>query len=126
VPLESSHFAQHCTTVSLMPGKWTVRLEHLSSLHRISVQTQRRLHWSNAPNSPTDDLGPTREDAHQTFRVRKDKTRKDLPLPPLLDPVVVEKRSRWETTKAQPNHADLTPFQKKLLSNSYGKSIVPE
>jgi hypothetical protein len=122
--LESSHFAQQCTTVSLMPGKWTVRLESLASLHRRSAQAQRRLNWTNARNSITGDLGPTREDAHQTFRVRKDQKGKDLPLPPLLDPVITAKRSRWETTKALPKHADATPFQKKLLSNSNGKSVV--
>jgi hypothetical protein len=67
-----------------------------------------------------DDLGPTRDDTHQTFRVRKDGKSKELPLPPLLDPVVLEKRSKWENTKDQPKAADFTPFQKKLQANAFG------
>jgi hypothetical protein len=93
------------------------------SLHRRSIRAQCRSNWTDARNLTADDLGPTREDAHQTFRVRKDGTRKDLPLPPLLDPVIVEERSRWEVKKVQPKDADLTPFQKKLLLNPFGKSI---
>jgi len=66
------------------------------------------------------DLGPTREDAHQTFRLRKDETAKELPLSPLLDPVALEERSRYEQTKERPNFAALTPFQKKLWENPFG------
>jgi hypothetical protein len=70
------------------------------------------------------DLGPTSEDAHGTYRVRSDQKEKDLPLPPLLDPVVLERRSRWENNKARPNAEKFTPFQKKLQANPYGKLPV--
>jgi hypothetical protein len=67
-----------------------------------------------------DELGPTRDEPHQTLRTRKDGSAGTLPLPPLLDPVVLQKRSRWENTKAQPRAAELTPFQKRLQANAYG------
>jgi hypothetical protein len=69
------------------------------------------------------ELGPTREDAHQTFRLRTDETAKQLPLPPILDPLVVEKRSRFEHTKERPKLAELTPFQKKLWENPFGMQV---
>jgi hypothetical protein len=66
------------------------------------------------------DLGATREDAHQTFRLRNDETAKELPLSPLLDPVVLEKRARFEQTKERPKFAKFTPFQKKLWESPFG------
>jgi hypothetical protein len=68
-------------------------------------------------------LGPTREDAHQTFRLRKDETAKELPLSPLLDPIVVEARSRFEKSKERPRIAEFTPFQKQLWKNPFGTHI---
>ena len=68
-----------------------------------------------------EDLGPTCDELHRTVRSRKDESAKDLPLPPLLDPIVLDKRSKWENTKAQPKAADFTPFQKKLQVNPYGE-----
>jgi hypothetical protein len=39
----------------------------------------------------------------------------------LLDPVVLEKRSRHEQKKEQPKFADFTPFQRKLWENPFGR-----
>jgi hypothetical protein len=61
-----------------------------------------------------------RGDAHQTYRIREDGRQTELPLPPLLDPAILEKRSMWENTKLQPKAKDLTPFQKKLMANPFG------
>jgi hypothetical protein len=104
-----------------MPGKWLYRLKSCSSLTR-PLQTQCRHSSTYVPGRilKGDELGPTRADAHQTFRVRKDETAKDLPLSPLLDPVILEKRSRFEQTKERPRVAEFTPFQKKLWENPFG------
>jgi hypothetical protein len=79
-----------------------------------------RFVYTHARISKGNDLGPTRDNAHQTLRIRQDTNERDLPLPPLLDPVVLEKRSRWESVKSQPKAADLTSFQKRLQTNPYG------
>ena len=65
------------------------------------------------------ELGPTHDDGHRTFRKRRD-GKEELPLPPLLDPVVLEKRSRHEQKKEKPKFADFTPFQRKLWENPFG------
>ncbi|KAF2259954.1 hypothetical protein CC78DRAFT_536691 [Lojkania enalia] len=64
-------------------------------------------------------LGPIGKDGHQSFRIRKDGT-KSLPLPPVLDPVVLSERSRWEQPKARPDVKKFAPFQRKLWENPYG------
>jgi hypothetical protein len=104
-----------------MPGRCFYRLKPCSSLARL-LQAQCRHSSTHVPGRILrgDDLGPTREDTHQTFRVRKDETAKDLPLSPLLDPVILENRSRFEQTKERPRVAEFTPFQKKLWENPFG------
>ena len=67
-------------------------------------------------------MGPIQRDEHQTYRVRKDG--KPLPLPPVLDPIVVKERRRWEQPKAKPNVEKFTPFQKKLWENPYGEEPI--
>lgn len=109
---------QYCP---LMLGRWTPRLASHSSRASCRHQAQCRLTSTHITVSRGDDLGPTRDDAHQTYRVRRDGSGKVLPLPPLLDPIVVETRSRWENTKLQPKVEDFTPFQKKLQANTYGR-----
>lgn len=64
------------------------------------------------------DLASIEPHEHKSFRLRKEG--KPLPLPPVLDPVVLKARSRWEQPKAKPNVATLTPFQQKLVENPYG------
>lgn len=108
---------------SLMLGRWTHRLASSNSLFRpllqecYSTSTHPRI-------SQGDDLGPTRDDAHRTLRIRTAAKDAALPLPPLLDPVIREKRSRWEKAKLQPNTQNATPFQKKLLANPFGAYIA--
>lgn len=86
------------------------------------VQAQCRAYFPPLRALKGEDLGPTREDAHQTLRVRKDRQARDLPLPPVLDPVFLERRLKWESTKGQPEPATFTEFQKKLQANPYGRS----
>ena len=107
----------------LMSGRWTHRLAPYLKLDKCASPAQYRQISSHVSGRilKGDDLGPTREDACQTFRVRKDEGSKDLPLPPLLDPVILESRSRWEQTKQRPRAAEFTPFQKKLQENPFGK-----
>lgn len=95
-----------------MPGGLIRCLKSRSSL------VQRRLQSSAILKG--DQLGPVHEEEHQTFRVRKDGT--PLPLPPLLDPVVIAERGRWQQPKAKPNVEKFTPFQQKLWQNPFGMS----
>ena len=68
-------------------------------------------------------MGPTQQDGHRTLRKRLD-GKKPLPLPPLLDPVVSEKRSRHEQKKQKPKAAEFTPFQRKLWENPFGALLI--
>lgn len=88
---------------------------------RLILQARCRAYLSTLPLM-SDDLSRTRKDAHQTLRVRKDSKERDLPLPPILDPIAIERRNKWENTKAQPVAADFTDFQKKLQANPYGNN----
>jgi hypothetical protein len=38
----------------------------------------------------------------------------------LLDPVILERRTCWQSNKARPVDAELTPFQRKLQATPYG------
>ena len=108
-----------------MPGSCLHRLKSCSSLVRPTLQAQCRQSSTHVPGRILrgDDLGPTREDAHQTFRVRQDETAKELPLSPLLDPVILGQRSRFEQRKEHPRVAEFTPFQKKLWENPFGRQL---
>jgi hypothetical protein len=103
----------------LMPGPSSSPLKPCLSKARHASLAQRRL--PNVRPLIGDGLGPTRKDAHQTFRVRKDRSLKELPLPPLLDPVILEHRSRFEAPKKTQTLAEKTPFQKRLWQNPYGR-----
>ncbi|KAF2130124.1 hypothetical protein P153DRAFT_290113 [Dothidotthia symphoricarpi CBS 119687] len=107
-----------------MLGRCTPHLQSCLSLAERALRARCRLYSTNTYNLKGDQLGPTREDAHGSFRARRDGTLKELPLPPLLDPVVLEKRSRWEQTKQQPDVANFTPFQKKLWENPFAHALA--
>ncbi|KAF1920608.1 hypothetical protein BDU57DRAFT_437365 [Ampelomyces quisqualis] len=102
------------------------RAHHLAS-HSIPTSCGWQLQWrsksSHARIAKGDDLGPTRSGDYQTFRARRDGGGKELPLPPLLDPLVIERRALWEAPKAQPKAADFTPFQKKIQANPYAHAL---
>jgi len=55
----------------------------------------------------------------RTHRVRSG-DRPPLPLPPIMDPVIVSARQRYREPKHTPKPGSLTPFQKKLQQNPYG------
>lgn len=97
------------------------RLAPHSGLASETLPAQCRSVYTHVSIAKGEDLGPTCDELHRTVRSRKDESAKDLPLPPLLDPIVLDKRSKWENTKAQPKAADFTPFQKKLQVNPYGE-----
>ncbi|KAL1800713.1 hypothetical protein ACET3X_001055 [Alternaria dauci] len=109
-----------------MPGRWTCRPKPCLSPIRLSPRAQCRQSSAHVSGRILRgrDLGPTREDAHQTFRLRRDETAKELPLSPLLDPIVVDKRSRFEQTKERPKFAQFTPFQKKLWMNPFAHALA--
>jgi hypothetical protein len=119
----TNHTVAHLSC--LMPGRWTCRPKLCLSPIRLSLRAQCRQSSAHVPGRILRgrDLGPTREDAHQTFRLRRDETAKELPLSPLLDPLVVDERSRFEQTKERPKFAEFTPFQKKLWMNPFGMHI---
>ncbi|OAG02704.1 uncharacterized protein CC84DRAFT_1097826 [Paraphaeosphaeria sporulosa] len=100
-----------------MPGRPVPRVR---SCLRSPHNAQRRAHATKVLRG--DDLGPVVQDEHQTFRLRHDGSK--LPLPPVLDPVVVEQRARWKQQKAKPDVAGSTPFQKKLLENPYAHVLA--
>ncbi|KAH7085272.1 hypothetical protein BKA63DRAFT_13966 [Paraphoma chrysanthemicola] len=105
-----------------MLGKCT---HHAAPCFRLANRLSHARSTSTHVRVPVgDDLGPTREDLHQTFRARKDQNESDLPLPPLLDPKILNRRSQWEKPKAQPDLANQTPFQKRLQANSFAHALA--
>ncbi|KAH7378774.1 hypothetical protein BKA66DRAFT_442798 [Pyrenochaeta sp. MPI-SDFR-AT-0127] len=109
-----------------MPGRWAHRLKSCPSLARNPIPGPCRQLSTHVPGRILrgDDLGPTRKVANSTFRIRKDKKAKELPLPPSLDPVIIEKRSLWEQPKQQPKFAEFTPFQKKLWETPFAHALA--
>jgi hypothetical protein len=105
-----------------MPSRLFLRLESCPSLFSSCAPLQRR--FQSGVVLKGDLLGPVHQDAHQSFRERKHG--KPLPLPPLLDEVVLAERSRWEQPKAKPDVNKFTPFQKKLWENPYGPLPLSE
>ncbi|KAF2200620.1 hypothetical protein GQ43DRAFT_373376 [Delitschia confertaspora ATCC 74209] len=83
---------------------------------------QCRFYSTPKPEPGEGSLGPTLEDGHRTLRLRRNG--KPLPLPPLLDPVVLRERGRWEQPKSRPDIAKLTPFQQKLYQNPYAHALA--
>jgi hypothetical protein len=61
----------------------------------------------------------TSEDGSTSLRIR-DYGNRALPLSPLMDPVVIERRQRHKTPK-RPRPVQMTDFQKKLFANPYGQ-----
>jgi len=115
--LQSASFRWNLTT-PYMTGRLIQRLKLCASFTKQLISGAVRPYSSTAP--PRDALGPLHHGQHKSFRVRKDGTRKSLPLPPVLDPVVLAERSKWEQPKKEPNIEQFTPFQKKLWENPYG------
>lgn len=105
-----------CTTFQLMPRRSIRDLKSCSGLVKSYAAVQRRLQTSVIHIG--DQLGPVQQDGHQSFRARKEG--RPLPLPPVLDPVVLSERGRWEQKKEKPNVEQFTPFQKKLWETPYG------
>ncbi|KAF2849273.1 hypothetical protein T440DRAFT_469378 [Plenodomus tracheiphilus IPT5] len=109
-----------------MLGRWNHRLS--PRLHRAKQASpvHRRRSSTHVPGRLLrgDDLGPTRKEGHQTFRARTDEGAKALPLPPLLDPIVLQSRGRWEQPKDQPKFADFTPFQRRLWANTFAHALA--
>ncbi|KAH7137986.1 hypothetical protein B0J11DRAFT_563038 [Dendryphion nanum] len=104
-----------------MPSRLLQRLKSCSSFDRCIIPSfQCRPYTSHIPIGK--DLGPIEQHEHQTFRIRK--KGKPLPLPPVLDPVVIEAKGRYAQKKAKPNPATFTPFQKKLLENPYAHTLA--
>ncbi|KAF2728427.1 hypothetical protein EJ04DRAFT_477323 [Polyplosphaeria fusca] len=103
-----------------MHGGLPRRLDSCFSAFKYCIQARHKS--SSALILRGDKLGPVREDDHQTFRLRKDGS--SLPLPPLLDPVVISERSKWEQTKQRPDVGKFTPFQKKLSENPYAHILA--
>ncbi|QRD01170.1 hypothetical protein JI435_157860 [Parastagonospora nodorum SN15] len=100
------------------------RLGPHSGLTGKALSAQCRSVYTHVCIATGEDLSPIRDKVHHTVRSGKDESAKDLPLPPLLDPIVLDKRSRWENTKAQPKAAEFTPFQKRLQANPYAHALA--
>lgn len=61
----------------------------------------------------------TSSNGHRTQRLRTG-TNKALPLPPVIDPIVVSAKQRWREPKSDPDRKTFTDFQKKLYRNPFG------
>ena len=106
--------------------KGRVLLEHPQTLsigHYICKGCLRRYVSTSATTNKSESLGPTTQDGHRTLRVRKGNN-PPLPIPPVLDPIVLSERNRWTEKKPQPKHDELTPFQQKLYQNPYGMPSI--
>lgn len=107
-----------------MLGRWTHRpASCVSPARRRPLRLPRCASSTHAPGRILQGahLGPTRDDDdYHTVRLRQDKQAKELPLPPLLDPLVLEQRSRFEQKKERPQVADFTPTQRRLWENPFG------
>ncbi|KAF1988378.1 hypothetical protein K402DRAFT_392124 [Aulographum hederae CBS 113979] len=64
-----------------------------------------------------------RKDGSRTYRVRQGGNGQ-LPLPPLMDPEKIARKTRHKQPKATPKEAELTPFQKKLAANPYAHALA--
>ncbi|KAL1654365.1 hypothetical protein SLS61_002965 [Didymella pomorum] len=109
-----------------MPGQWTARLGSCSSQARALSTARRQSHNNNIKHvTPLtgSELGPTTRNVQRTFIRRKD-GKKDLPLPPLLDPAVLAQRSQHEVKKEKPKFADFTPFQRKLWESPFAHALA--
>ncbi|CBX98091.1 hypothetical protein IAQ61_010196 [Plenodomus lingam] len=109
-----------------MLGRWTCRLNPRLRVRNWPPTAQWRQSSTFVPGRILrgDDLGPTRTEGHRTFRERKDEQAKALPLPPLLDPVALEDRHKWQRPKDRPKHAEFTPFQKKLCEIPFARVLA--
>ncbi|KAF2018502.1 hypothetical protein BU24DRAFT_421485 [Aaosphaeria arxii CBS 175.79] len=79
-------------------------------------------HQPTAATSAGVQLGPTRHLEHASRRSRDNG--ETLPVPPLLDPITLDRRSRWEQRKSRPSVDAFTPFQKKLLANPFAHALA--
>ncbi|KAF3053457.1 hypothetical protein E8E11_008525 [Didymella keratinophila] len=106
-----------------MPGQWTARLGSCSSQARALSTARCQSLVKHVTPLKGSELRPTTRKSHRTFIHRKD-GKKDLPLPPLLDPAVLAQRSRHESKKEKPKFADFTPFQLKLWSCPFAHTLA--
>ncbi|KAJ4291099.1 hypothetical protein N0V90_010297 [Kalmusia sp. IMI 367209] len=104
-----------------MPGRSIPRVR--SCLRPPSSFTRSKCRAYSVKVLRGDDLGPIEQDDYQSYRLREGGKR--LPLPPILDPLVVAQRSRWQQKKAKPDVNKFTPFQKKLWENPYARRPPP-
>lgn len=103
-----------------MLGEWTYKPARCLSVAAVHCRLSSTFETLKGAH-----LGPIRADTRQTFRIRKDGTSKELPLPPTLDPVILEKQALWKHPKDRPKISDLSPFQKKLWENPFGMHVAP-
>ena len=61
----------------------------------------------------------TSSDGTKTLRTRQHGN-KTLPLPPLMDGVAIEAKSKYKKPKAAPEQREMTNFQKALAENPFG------
>lgn len=92
-----------------------------------STQASDNTSASAPQDSPCDDSSNERDkytsDGHATYR-KHPSGKRDLPLPPIMDPIALAARERWTEPKMpEPRREDLTPFQRKLYANPAGKHL---
>ncbi|KAF9636292.1 putative atp-dependent clp protease proteolytic subunit protein [Lasiodiplodia theobromae] len=68
-------------------------------------------------NDPSNERDKYTNNGHATYR-KHPSGKRDLPLPPIMDPISLAARERWTEPKMpEPRREDLTPFQRKLYAN---------
>ncbi|KAK5172904.1 uncharacterized protein LTR77_003026 [Saxophila tyrrhenica] len=89
---------------------------HGSTAGRSSFRTRNVL-------PPREQPTVTNEDKTKTLRTRQHGNR-ELPLPPLMDPLAVEAKQRHKRPKPLRIQGQMTDFQKELASNPYARILA--
>ena len=79
-----------------------------------------RLQSTNFSSSKEQIQNSQRLDSH----FQRTNGRKPLPLPPVLNPLIVAAQKRYRQPKAESSGQNWTEFQQRLYRNPYGKSFL--
>jgi len=94
---------------------------HIRHAHRhANKNTGQTVNLAIAPKPQPTELS---EDGARTLRVRRGGN-KSLPMPPIMDPLAVEKKEKKRKPKPLANEVPKTSFQTELELNPYGQSWI--
>lgn len=92
----------------------------MSARHaRLPRKNARYIRPSGSVIPPQPQPSVLTEDGTRTLRQRQHGNR-NLPLPPLMDPIVLAAREKYTQPKAEVVEEELTDFQRELAMNPFG------